>query len=263
MPWGSLRVGWWAPLWLPAVFTASFALAQVGADKRRSGYQDMGPALQKMQDDDTANPGMLFVQLGEQLWGKPAGAANKACADCHTVAAMKGVATRYPAMIKDAGDRPIDLEGRIRLCRTANQQAEPWAPESRDLLSVAAFVARQSRGLPITPPDDSRLASFREQGAAIWGRRQGQLNLSCAICHDDNAGKKLAGVTIPEAHPTGYPIYRLEWQALGSLKRRLRNCLVGVRAEAYLYDALEYVALEVFLMDRAKGMLFESPGVRP
>jgi sulfur-oxidizing protein SoxA len=131
------------------------------------------------------------------------------------------------------------------------------------LLSLMAFVANQSRGMPIAPPQDARLTPFREQGTAIWARRQGQLNLSCAICHDDNAGKQLAGVTIPEAHPTGYPIYRLEWQALGSLKRRLRNCLVGVRAEAYPYEALEYVALEVFLMDRAKGMMFEAPGVRP
>jgi L-cysteine S-thiosulfotransferase len=247
---------------LAAVFAASFAMAQGGADKRRSGYQDMGAALQKMQDDDTANPGMLFVQLGHQLWSKPAGAANKACADCHAVADMKGVAARYPAMPKD-GDKPIDLEGRIRLCRTLHQQAEPLAPESRELLSLMAFVANQPRGLPIAPPDDPRLTPFREQGAAIWARRQGQLNLSCAICHDDNAGKKLAGVTIPEAHPTGYPIYRLEWQALGSLKRRLRNCLVGVRAEAYPYEALDYVALELFLMNRSKGMIFESPGVRP
>jgi L-cysteine S-thiosulfotransferase len=247
---------------LAAVFAASFAMAQGGADKRRSGYQDMGAALQKMQDDDTANPGMLFVQLGHQLWSKPAGAANKACADCHAVADMKGVAARYPAMPKD-GDKPIDLEGRIRLCRTLHQQAEPLAPESRELLSLMAFVANQSRGLPIAPPDDPRLTPFREQGAAIWASRQGQLNLSCAICHDDNAGKKLAGVTIPEAHPTGYPIYRLEWQALGSLKRRLRNCLVGVRAEAYPYEALDYVALELFLMNRSKGMIFESPGVRP
>jgi sulfur-oxidizing protein SoxA len=222
----------------------------------------MGAALQKMQDDDSANPGMLFVQLGQQLWSKPAGAANKGCADCHSIADMKGVAVRYPAMLKD-GDKPIDLEGRIRLCRTANQQAEAFAPESRELLSLTALVANQSRGMPIAPPEDPRLRFFREQGAAIWARRQGQLNLSCAICHDDNAGKKLAGVAIPEAHPTGYPIYRLEWQALGSLKRRLRNCLVGVRAEAYPYDALEYVALEVFLMDRAKGMILESPGVRP
>src|ERR1044072_9382121 len=125
---------------LPAVFAASFALSQVGADQRRSDCQDMGAALQKMKDDDTANPGMLFVQLGQQIWAKPAGAANKACADCHSVADMKGVAARYPAMPKD-GDKPIDLESRVRLCRTLNQQAEPVAPESRELLSLAAFVA--------------------------------------------------------------------------------------------------------------------------
>ena len=104
-------IGRWAALaLLPAVFAASFALAQAGTDTRRSGYQDMGAALQKMQDDDTANPGMLFVQLGQQLWARPAGATNKACADCHSVADMKGVAVRYPAMVKD-GDKPIDLEG--------------------------------------------------------------------------------------------------------------------------------------------------------
>ena len=256
-------IGWRAAVvLLPAVFVASFALAQAGADKRRSGYQDMGAALRQMQDDDTANPGMLFVQLGRQLWSRSAGAAGKSCADCHALADMKGVAVRYPAMPKD-GDKPIDLEGRIRLCRTVNQQAEPLAPESRDLLSLAAFVAHQSRGLPIAPPDDPRLAPFRQQGEAIYRRRQGQLNLSCAICHDDNAGRKLAGVAIPEAHPTGYPLYRLEWQALGSLKRRLRNCLIGIRAEAYPVDSVDYVALEIYLMDRAKGMVFESPGVRP
>jgi len=253
---------------LALVFAASYAVAQVGtqsgADKRRSGYQDMGEALQKMQDDDTANPGMLFVQLGGQLWNKAAGAADKSCADCHggAAASMKGVATRYPAMSR-GGDRPIDLEGRVNLCRTEHQKAEPLPPENRDLLALAAYVSHQSRDLPIAPPYDPRLDAFRAQGAEIYRRRQGQLNLSCAICHDDNAGKKLAGIAIPEAHPTGYPIYRLEWQALGSLKRRLRNCLVGIRAEAWPLDAPEYVALELYLMERAKGMKLETPAVRP
>ena len=253
---------------LAIVFAASWALAQGIADKgvtdkRRSGTQDMGEALQKMQDDDTANPGMLFVQLGGQLWGKAAGAAGKSCADCHGGAAsMKGVATGYPAIPKDA-DAPVDLEGRINLCRTANQQADGFPPESRELLALAAYVAHQSRGLPIAPPDDPRLVPFRIRGQDLWKSRQGQLNLSCAVCHDDNAGRKLAGVTIPEAHPTGYPIYRLEWQTLGSLKRRLRNCLAGIRAEPYAYDASEYVMLDLFLMDRARGMMLESPGVRP
>ena len=81
---------------LAIVFAASYAAAQVGADKRRSGAQDMGEALQKMQDDDTANPGMLFVQLGSQSWAKRAGAADRSCADCHgnASASMKGVAAR-------------------------------------------------------------------------------------------------------------------------------------------------------------------------
>lgn len=251
-------------LGLMLVFAASYAMAQVGSEKRRSGYQDMGEALQKMQDDDTANPGMLFVQLGGQLWAKAAGAAGKSCADCHGAAAasMKGVATRYPAIPKD-GDRPIDLEGRINLCRSEHQKAEHLPPENRDLLALTAFVAHQSRGLAIAPPADPRLDAFREQGAEIYRRRQGQLNLSCATCHDDNAGKKLAGIAIPEAHPTGYPIYRLEWQALGSLKRRLRNCLVGIRAEAWPLDAPEYTALELYLMERAKGLKLETPAVRP
>jgi sulfur-oxidizing protein SoxA len=244
------------------VFATSYAVAQSGADKRRTGYQDMGEALQKMQDDDTANPGMLFVQQGSKLWSSKEGAGNKSCADCHTVASMKGVAARYPAIPPD-GDRPIDLEGRINRCRLENQKADRLPPENDDLLALTAYVANQSRGLPIAPPDDPRLAPFREQGAAIWRQRQGQLNLSCAICHDDNAGKKLAGIPIPEAHPTGYPIYRLEWQALGSLRRRLRNCLVGIRAEPYPTGAPEYVALELYLMDRAKGLKLETPAVRP
>ena len=89
------------------------------------------------------------------------------------------------------------------------------------------------------------------------------MNLSCAQCHDDNWGKSLAGNLIPQAHPTGYPIYRLEWQSLGSLQRRLRNCMTGVRAEPYALGAPDYVDLELFLMWRARGMTMESPGVRP
>jgi sulfur-oxidizing protein SoxA len=175
---------------------------------------------------------------------------------------MKGVAARYPAFAAEAG-QPVDLEGRIELCRTNRQQAAAFAPESDDLLALAAYLALQSRGQPIAPPDDPRLAALRAEGAALYRQRQGQLNLSCANCHDDNAGRKLAGATIPQGHPTGYPIYRLEWQALGSLKRRLRNCVVGLRAEAWPYDARPYLALESYLMERARGMAMDAPGVRP
>jgi sulfur-oxidizing protein SoxA len=108
-----------------------------------------------------------------------------------------------------------------------------------------------------------RLTPYREWGHGLFNQRIGQLNLSCAQCHDDNWGKSLAGNKIPQAHPTGYPIYRLEWQSVGSLQRRLRNCMIGMRAEPYAYGAPEYVAMELYLMWRARGMTVETPAVRP
>lgn len=231
------------------------------AQERRSGYAEMGAPLRAMQDDDSANPAMLWVQEGEALWQKAEGASGKSCASCHGgIDSMKGVAVRYPAW---SGGAVLDLEQRINRCREAEQKAEPFAPESRPLLALSTAVAKQSRGLPVAPPADQRVEVLRTEGARLFAQRQGQLNLSCASCHEDNAGRKLAAVTIPQAHPTGYPIYRLEWQSVGSLQRRLRNCLTGMRAEPYAFNAPEMIALEAFLMGRAAGMAWEGPAVRP
>ena len=117
--------------------------------------------------------------------------------------------------------------------------------------------------IAITAGTDARSRPFVEAGRELFNRRQGQLDLSCAQCHDDNWGKRLAGSVVPQAHPTGYPEYRLEWQNIGSLQRRLRICMTGVRAEPYEYGAPEAVALELYLMERARGMPTETPAVRP
>ncbi|MFH5926875.1 sulfur oxidation c-type cytochrome SoxA [Roseomonas xinghualingensis] len=234
----------------------------VGPGERRSGFDDMAPETRAMQLDDMANPGMLWVAEGEAAWRRPAGPAGRSCAGCHgeAEASMRGIATRHPGW-DQAAARPISLEDRINLCRRERQGGEPFAPESDDLLALSAYVAHQSRGMPIALPDDPRLTPFREQGRHIFEQRRGQLNLSCAQCHEEHAGRRLAGSVIPQGHPTGYPIYRLEWQSLGSLRRRLRNCTVGVRSEPL--DEQEAVALELFLMFRANGMPMESPAIRP
>jgi sulfur-oxidizing protein SoxA len=175
---------------------------------------------------------------------------------------MRGVAARYPAFDDRLG-RPMTLGQRINQCRQQHQQAAPLRAESPELLGLEAYVALQSRGLPLAPPDDARLEPFRQRGQQLFTQRIGQLNLSCAQCHDGLAGGRLAGSLIPQAHPTGYPVYRLEWQALGSLQRRLRGCMSGVRAQPFAYGAQELVELELYLNRRAQGMHVESPGVRP
>ena len=233
-------------------------------DLRRSGFEFMGASTQAMQKDDALNPGMLWVKDGEALWQKPAGLSGKACITCHAAAAssMKGVAARYP-VFEEQLKRPITLSQRINQCRQQHQQADALRAESAELLALESYVALQSRGMPIAPSDDTRLLPDRLRGQQRFMQRMGQLNLSCAQCHDNNAGKRLGSSVIPQAHPAGYPVYRLEWQALGSLQRRLRNCMNGVRAEPFAYGSQELVELELYLTARAKGMAMETPGVRP
>ena len=120
----------------------------------------MGRDTRAMQDEDNANPATLWVLDGESAWKRKSGAANRACADCHgdATASMKGVAARYPAY-SPARNGPIDLEQRINLCRSEQQQATPLPFESRDLLALTAYVGRQSRGMAIAE-DQSELRAM-------------------------------------------------------------------------------------------------------
>jgi len=233
------------------------------AAEPRSGYQDASPATRAMQDDDTSNPGFLWVQQGEAIWHEPSGSAAKSCADCHgDAASMRGVAARYPAYNARVG-HPLTLEQRINLSRTADQGSEAFAPESDALLAITAFVGLQSRGMPMAVSPDGPARPYYKNGQRLFQTRMGQLNLSCQQCHDDFAGKRLAGALIPQGHPNGYPLYRLEWQGMGSLYRRIRNCITGVRGEPFAVDSPDLVDLELFLGVRATGLVVETPAVRP
>jgi sulfur-oxidizing protein SoxA len=259
-----LRFGASAALLLTALsLIASRASGtEIPAAEKLSDYQFMSLETRAIQDDDSTNPGMFSVLDGEGLWSRKDGASNVSCADCHTIASMRGIAARYPRFDLDY-KRPIDFQERINICRARRQNASPFGFESRELLALTAFVAHQSRGASIQVTIDERLRPFFDAGRELFEGRQGQLNMSCAQCHDDNWGKRLAGNTIPQAQPTGYPVYRLEWQEIGSLQRRLRNCLIGMRAEPYPDGAIEYVELELYMTWRANGLRIETPAVRP
>jgi sulfur-oxidizing protein SoxA len=253
--------GW---LLLLGVALMGQALAEIPPAEKRSGFEFMSRETQTMQSDDTGNPGMLWVLDGERLWQEPQGAAGQSCASCHgdAVKNMRGVAARYPAW-DAASRRPIDLAGRVNRCRETKQSVQPLALESQELLALVAYVGYQSRGVRLTEVTDGRLAPFRENGRRFFERPMGQLQLSCAACHDELWGKRLGGNLIPQAHPSGYPLYRLEWQTLGSLQRRIRNCLTGVRAEPFAFGAPEMIDLELYLKHRAAGLPLETPAVRP
>ncbi|MEQ9315790.1 MAG: sulfur oxidation c-type cytochrome SoxA, partial [Henriciella sp.] len=209
-----------------------------------------------------ANPGFLWVDRGGTLFNASVG-QSKACSACHGEdgADLDGVAAHYPAVDESSGDL-VNLEGRINLCRTRHQGLGPLDYESEDLLSLTAYVASLARGTPISVDVSGAAADWYQRGEDYFFTRRGQFNLSCNQCHNDNWGKQLRGDTISQGHGTAFPGYRLEWQTLGSLQRRLRDCDSGVRAEPLEFGADDYLAVELYLAKRAEGLAAEAPGVR-
>jgi sulfur-oxidizing protein SoxA len=229
----------------------------------RSGLTYTGDDVRALQADNFSNPGMLWVERGEKIWNTPAGPDHKSCASCHqdAAASMKGVSARYPA-IDAATGRLFNIEARINQSRAERQKAEAFRPESEDMLAITAYVASQSRGTPVKLEIDGAARGHYDRGRAFYYTRRGQMNMSCATCHEQNVGKHLFAETLSQGQPNAYPIYRLEWQTMGSLHRRLRSCLFGVRAELLPIGSPELLDLELFLGWRAQGLAVETPGVR-
>ena len=254
----------WPIVLVATALSSAVAPAQQRAlplDALRSGFEFAGADVRAMQADDVANPGFLWVERGEKSWRDAGG--GKSCASCHgdAAASMRGVAVHYPAFDPTAGEI-IDLEARINACRVRHQGAKPLERESDELLALTAYVAYQSRGMPITANIDGPGRATFERGRAFYTTRHGQMNLSCAQCHEGNWGKRLYAETISQGHGNAFPAYRLEWQTLGSLQRRIRACLFGVRAEMPSPGAPELTDVELYLAWRAQGLPLETPGVR-
>jgi sulfur-oxidizing protein SoxA len=236
--------------------TAGLALAAMAGEIRPS-RDFLSPELRAQQEDPSRHPGWLWVEEGEARWRQGA----RSCQSCHgDMASMQGVATRYPAVAADGA--LLNLEARIERCRTRNQGEAAFGYETDALLSLTAAIALRSRGMPMSVAVEGPAAPFLAAGQNFYETRQGQLNLACGQCHDDNAGRRLRGDVISNGLGTGYPAYRLDWNGMGSLHRRLRACSLGVRATQLPAGGAEYLALELFLAHRARGLPVEAPGLR-
>jgi len=254
-----------AAVWFVAAALAGPGIAAGGQERHialgdlKSGIAFSSRDIRAMQEDDFSNPAMLWVEKGAKLWA----AGARSCASCHGEAekSMRGVATRYPAIDRGSG-RLLSLGDRIMQCRSERQGAPALRHESDELLSLTALVAHQSRGMPIGVSIEGPARPHFEAGREFFFRRIGQVDIACTHCHDANWGKTLFAETISQGHPNAFPIYRTEWQTAGSIERRLRACLSGIRAEMLPYGAPEYRDLELYLAWRAQGLPIETPGVR-
>ncbi|MGB8814266.1 MAG: sulfur oxidation c-type cytochrome SoxA [Paracoccaceae bacterium] len=228
-----------------------------------SGWLFREGETRAMQMDDFSNPAMVFVDKGMDLWAAVDGTEGKSCASCHEgMESMAGARTSMPKMNK-AGDDLWSMENFVNDCRTTRMGAEEWKWNSDEMKNMTAALSMQSRGEPMKVAIDGPAAAFWEKGKELYYTRFGQLELSCANCHEASYGKMIRADHLSQGQINGFPAYRLKDAAVVSIHQRFVGCVRDTRAETFKAGSPEFRALELYVASRGEGLSIEGVSVRP
>ena len=242
--------------------TAAPAHLQDAMDEIMSGWHFRSDETQVMEADDFDNPGMVFVEKALGAWETADGSEGKSCADCHGAAEdMAGVKATYPKWNDEAGEvRTLQMQ--VNACRTERMGAEAWKYDAGAAIEMEALLSSVSRGLPVNVAIDGPAQATWEKGKELYYTRTGQLDLSCASCHEENYGNMIRADHLSQGQINGFPAYRLKNAKLNGVHSRFKGCIRDTRAETYSPGSDEFVALELYVTSRGNGLSVEGPSVR-
>jgi sulfur-oxidizing protein SoxA len=231
-------------------------------DEVMSGWLFRGTETRAMQTDDFDNPGMIFVDKGQDSWNAVEGTEGKSCASCHGASEdMAGVRPVYPKFNETAGEVRT-LEMQVNDCRENQMGADKWKYTGGSMANMTALLASVSRGMPVNVAIDGPVQSTWDEGKELYYARTGQLELSCANCHEENYGNMIRADHLSQGQINGFPTYRLKNTKLNSVHARFKGCVRDTRAETYKPGSSEFVALELYVASRGNGLSVEGPSVR-
>jgi L-cysteine S-thiosulfotransferase len=259
--------------WLAALLTlnlfAGLACAQEGG-KEIQRYRQMVAE---------GSPAELFEVEGEALWKKPQGPNKASFEKCDLglgPGVVKGAYARLPRYFEDA-DRVMDLETRLLHCMTtlqgrtreeATARLFGSADKPSEFESLSAYVASQSRGVPMSPgmAHSKEKASY-ELGRALYFHRAGPWDFACTSCHGEE-GKRIRMQDLPAlaspkyAGPTvaSWPAYRISTSQFITLQWRMNNCYQQMRMPEPFFGSEATVALIHFLTVTGTGTPYAGPG---
>ena len=235
-----------------------------GLSEIYSGWRFREAELQALQMDDFDNPANFAVDMATEMWSTVDGTEGKSCASCHEnlEADMKGVRAVYPKWNEDAGELRT-LASQINHCRTDNMGAEEWKYTGSEMTAMEALISLQSRGMPVNVAVDGPVAEIWKQGEEMYYTRYGQLELSCANCHEQNYGNYIRADHLSQGQINGFPAFRLKDDGLVQVQNRFRGCIRDTRAETFAAGSPEFDALELYVASRGNGLSVEGPSVRP
>lgn len=232
-------------------------------DEVYSGWLFRADETQALQMDDFDNPGMIFVDQARDAWDTVEGTEGKSCASCHgsVEESMAGVKAVYPKWNEAAGElRSLDMQ--INDCRVNRMGAEPWKLTKGKMTAMNALITLQSRGMPVNVAIDGPVKDMWERGKEMYYTKTGQLEMSCANCHEDNYGNHIRADHLSQGQINGFPVYRLKNAKLNAVHARFKGCVRDTRAETYKPGSEDFLALELYVASRGNGLSVEGPSVR-
>lgn len=235
-----------------------------------------------LKADPFANPGLLDADRGEALWKTPKGEAKVSLEKCDLgkgPGVVEGAFAELPRYFADA-DRVMDAETRILWCmeklqgfNAAEFKKKPHpgggAPV-KDVGAIATYVASKSAGKPFNAPvSHPKEKEAVELGEAIFFRRQGPFDFSCATCHMD-PGKRIRLQNLPSLSVPAeakrvvgeWPAYRISTTHVMTPQHRLYDCYWQMRLDKLEFGSDVSVALTAYLVNNAKGGDIGAPGIK-
>jgi sulfur-oxidizing protein SoxA len=229
-----------------------------------NGPYSMDADLRKQWEAiDDFPPYDFAIDRGKEMFATPF-KNGKTYGDCFPDNGI-GIRQNYPYFDLKTGE-VITLELALNRCRETNGE-EPYSYVKDEMASLTAYMAFTSRGKPfdIKIPNDPRALAAYEKGAEYFYTRRGQLNFSCASCHVQNPGNHIRTEVLAPALGivAAMPIYRSEWNGMGTMSRRLVTCNSQVRGVPLKPQDELYRDVEYYLSYMSNGLPVSGPGARP
>lgn len=227
-----------------------------------SGWHYREAETRDLERDDFDNPGMVFVDRGLDSWNKAQGAKGESCAGCHDAPdSMIGLRAVTPRVDAKSGEL-MTVENYVNQCVTERMGLEAWGMTGDKMKDMLALISMQSRGETMNVAIDGPAAPFWEAGKEIYYTRYGQLEMSCANCHEDKQGLFIRADHLSQGQTNGFPVYRLKDAGLLSAQQRFVGCVRDTRAETFKPNSAEFKALELYVASRGNGLSVEGVSVR-
>ncbi|WP_460273207.1 sulfur oxidation c-type cytochrome SoxA [Celeribacter sp. ULVN23_4] len=231
-------------------------------DEIMSGWRFRSDETQAMEMDDFDNPAMLGAEAGMEQFETVMGTEGKSCMDCHDgVESLANVRPTYPKW-NDDKEQVYTIQMQINDCLTERMGAEKEKYDSGTMLNFEAALSSVARGMPVNVAIDGPAQATWEQGKDMYYTRFGQLDLSCANCHEQNYGNMIRADHLSQGQINGFPAYRLKNAKLNGAHSRFKGCIRDTRAETFSTGSPEFVALELYVASRGNGLSVEGPSVR-